>query len=214
MAALFHSLSIRELRRTASEAVALYFDVPDELAEKFDYSPGQHITLRAEIEGKEVRRSYSIASSPGEPLKIGVKRQEGGAFSNFAQNLRAGEVLDVMEPQGRFVFSGERNILLFASGSGITPVISIAAHALASGSRVALAFGNRTTETIMFRRELDALKDRFLTKFALVHVLSREAGRSPALHGRIDEEKIGRLAFAGLFEPELIDGAFFAVPAG
>ncbi|MDE0532260.1 MAG: 2Fe-2S iron-sulfur cluster-binding protein [Albidovulum sp.] len=208
----FHRLRIRESRRTTSEAVSLSFEVPDEIDKNFTYLPGQHVTFRARIEGKEIRRTYSIASIPGEPLKVGVKRQEGGVFSNFVHNLRAGEFVDVMEPQGRFVYSGERNILLAASGSGITPVISIAAHALDSGSRVALAFGNRTTESIMFRRELNALKDRHLAKFALVHVLSRETGRPSLLQGRIDKKKINQLAGAGLFNPRLIDGAFICGP--
>ena len=194
--------------------MALSFEVPDELAYKFKYTPGQHVTLRASIGGKEVRRSYSIASSPGEPLRIGVKRQAGGTFSNFAQELRSGEIIDVMPPKGRFVYSGERNILLVASGSGITPVISIAAHALVSGANVALAYGNRTSESIMFRRELDELKDRYLAKFAVVHVLSRETGRSPILQGRIDKAKIDEFAASGLFEPQLTDGAFFCGPGG
>ncbi|MCY4459028.1 MAG: FAD-binding oxidoreductase [Albidovulum sp.] len=211
---LFQRLKIREARRASPEATALSFDVPNHLAESYNFSPGQHVVLRANIDGKDIRRTYSIASRPGESLKIGVKRQDGGAFSNFAQDLKAGEYVEVMRPQGRFVYSGERNILLVASGSGITPVISIAAHALAAGSRVAMAFGNCTAESIMFRRELDALKDQFLSNFALVHVLSREIGRTPLLQGRIDGQKIIGFAAAGLFDPQSIDGAFICGPGG
>lgn len=210
----FHELVIREVRPETAEAVRLVFDVPEALRETFAFTPGQHLTLRAEVDGTEVRRSYSIATAPGGDLCVGVKRVEGGVFSGLSQGFRPGDRVQVMPPEGRFMWRGERNVLLIAAGSGITPVISIAAAVLAAGGQVTLVYGNRSVETIMFRAALDALKDRYLDRFALIHVLSREAQDVDLLNGRIDAAKIAAFALAGAIDPLRVDGIFLCGPGG
>ena len=210
----FHELTIREVRPEATEAVRITFDVPERIAEAFAFAPGQHLTLRADVEGEDIRRSYSIAAAPGEALCVGVKHLAGGAFSGFAQDLRAGDRLQVMPPEGRFFRRGERDVLLIAAGSGITPMMAIASAVLAEGGRVTLLYGNRSVETIMFRASLDALKDRYLGRFSLIHVLSREAQDVELLNGRIDAAKIRALAAAGVIDPTGADGTFLCGPGG
>ena len=172
---MFHTLTISDIRRETPDSVAISFDVPEELREAFAYKPGQYLTLRAEVNGEDIRRSYSIASAPGTALTVGVKRVADGAFSTFAQALEKGGELAVMPPEGRFICHEESNIVLIAAGSGITPMVAIAADALARGAKVTLVYGNRQTGSIMFRDALDSLKDRYLDRFTLVHILSREA---------------------------------------
>ncbi len=208
----FHPLTISDVRRLTPDAVAISFDLPEALRETFGYRPGQYLTIRHMHEGEELRRSYSIAAGPGEPLTIGVKRVEGGVFSTHAQALKPGDVLEVAPPEGRFVLGERREILLVAAGSGITPVISITAHALAEGRRATLIFGNRDSAHIMFRDQLDALKDKYLARFTLIHVLSREEQDVPLLNGRVTGEKVLRLADAGVFDPAEVDDAYLCGP--
>ena len=196
----FHDLTLSAVDRLTDDAVALRFAVPEALADSFAFRPGQYLTLRAEVGGDDIRRSYSIASAPGSALTVGVKAVEGGAFSTFAQGLAAGARLQVMTPEGRFVTDGERNLLLIAAGSGITPMMSIATDALARGASVTLVYGNRRTDSIMFRTELDALKDRYLGRFTLIHILSREVQDVPLLNGRVTGEKVAALARAGALD--------------
>ncbi|QBY01973.1 2Fe-2S iron-sulfur cluster binding domain-containing protein [Rhodophyticola sp. CCM32] len=209
---MFHDLTVAELRPETDGAVAICFDVPEALSDVFAYAPGQYLTLRAKVAGQDLRRSYSIASLPGEPLTVGVKRVEGGAFSEFAQGLSAGDVLRVMPPEGRFTDPGCDRMVLIAAGSGITPMVSLAGAALARGAEVALIYGNRRTDTIMFRETLEALKDRYLGRFTLVHVLSREPQDVALLSGRVDGEKVTRLAQAGAVDPAGADGVFLCGP--
>ena len=208
----FHELTISDVQKLTPDAVAITFDLPKGLEDEFSYQPGQYLTIRHMHEGEELRRSYSIASAPGEPLVIGVKRIEGGVFSNFAQGLKAGDVLEVAPPEGRFTLGSGRELLLVAAGSGITPVISIAAHALAEGRNATLIFGNRDSRHIMFREKLEALKDKHLANFTLIHVLSREEQDVPLLNGRIDGEKIARLAGAGVIDPARLEDAYLCGP--
>ncbi len=210
----FHELAIREVCRETAEAVRLVFDVSEAMRETFAFAPGQHLTVRAEVAGADVRRSYSIATAPGGDLCIGVKRIEGGVFSGFAQDLRPGDRLQVMPPEGRFIWRGERDVLLIAAGSGITPMMAIASAALADGGRVTLIYGNRSVDTIMFRASLDALKDRYLNCFTLIHVLSREAQDVDLLNGRIDAAKIAALSKAGVIDTASSDAAFLCGPGG
>lgn len=210
----FHELVIREVCPETEEAVRLVFNVPDNLRETFAFTPGQHLTLRAEVNGTDIRRSYSIATAPGGELCVGVKRVEGGAFSGFAQGLRPGDPVQVMPPEGRFMRRQERNVLLIAAGSGITPMMAIAAAVLDEGGQVTLVYGNRSVETIMFRGALDALKDRYLGRFTLIHVLSREAQDVDLLNGRIDRAKIAALASAGVIDPFGAEGVFLCGPGG
>ncbi|MFC4669355.1 1,2-phenylacetyl-CoA epoxidase subunit PaaE [Seohaeicola nanhaiensis] len=209
---MFYDLTIRDVRRETDDAVAISFDVPDVLAEAYDFAPGQYLTLRAEVNGQDIRRSYSIASAPGEPLTVGVRKIADGTFSSFAHGLQPGDTISVMPPEGHFTCTSERNIVLIAAGSGVTPMISIAAAALARKARVTLVYGNRTTDSIMFREALAALKDRYIDRFTLLHILSREPQDVPLFNGRISGEKIEQLARAGAVDLDHADGIFLCGP--
>lgn len=214
MAARFHPLTITRLAPAAEDAVSVTFALPEGLRADYDFVPGQYLTLRATLDGQELRRSYSICSEPGaETISVGIRRLPGGAFSDtVCSKLREGETLEVMTPEGRFLLGDEKDLLLVAAGSGITPMASIARAALARGARVTLVYGNRTTGSIMFREELEALKDSYLERFTLIHLLSREGQDIPLLEGRIDGEKITRLATAGAIDPTGADGVFLCGP--
>ena len=209
---MFHDLKIREIHNETPEAVAITFDVPNDLAATFAFQPGQFLTLRADVNGQDVRRSYSIASRPGAALTVGVKRVEGGVFSTFAQGLEPGMTLSVMPPEGRFVDDGKDNIVLIAAGSGITPMVAIASNALDRGANVTLVYGNRRTDSIMFRDALDALKDQYMDRFIMFHVLSREIQDVALLNGRVAGEKILSLANAGAIDLDTADGVFLCGP--
>jgi ring-1,2-phenylacetyl-CoA epoxidase subunit PaaE len=209
---MFHDLTIRAVEAQTADAVAISFDVPPALVDVFDFRPGQYLTLRADVDGVDTRRSYSIASAPGESLTVGIKRVEDGIFSTFCQSLEPGATLAVMPPEGRFTCSNENNIVLIAAGSGITPMVSIAADALARGAQVTLIYGNRTTESIMFRSALDSLKDKYLGRFTLIHILSREPQDVALLSGRVTGEKVAALANAGAVDLGSADGIFLCGP--
>ncbi|MEX0283801.1 MAG: 2Fe-2S iron-sulfur cluster-binding protein [Paracoccaceae bacterium] len=209
---MFHDLILSDVQAETADSVVLSFNVPEALSDAFSFVPGQYLTLRAEVNGEDVRRNYSIASLPGETLCVGVKQVEDGAFSTFAQGLVPGGVLSVMPPEGRFVCKDEQDIVLIAAGSGITPMVAIAGDALARGARVTLVYGNRQTDTIMFRDVLDALKDRYLDRFTLIHVLSREPQDVALLNGRIDGDKVTALAQAGAIDLAGADGVFLCGP--
>jgi ring-1,2-phenylacetyl-CoA epoxidase subunit PaaE len=193
----FHPLRIADVRRETDDAVSIAFDVPPELAERFRYTPGQYLTLKAEVNGEEQRRTYSISSGldDGE-WRIAVKRVEGGLFSAFAnERLKAGDTIEVMPPAGRFVLpepTGPRTVVAFAAGSGITPIASQMRTVLVREpkSRVFLFYGNQTSRSILFREAIEDLKDRYIDRFSFHNVLSREAQDVHALNGRIDGEKV------------------------
>jgi ring-1,2-phenylacetyl-CoA epoxidase subunit PaaE len=196
----FHALPIARVARETRDAIAVTFDVPPSLAEVFRFLPGQHLTVRAIIDGEDVRRSYSICSTPQEGLRIAIKRNPGGLFSNWANDhLRPGGTLEVLPPLGHFGVAARdeqrRDYLAFAAGSGVTPLMSIVASTLSSEprSRFTLVYGNRASSTVMFREELAALKDLYLDRFNLVHVLSREPQDIELLHGRIERAKADAL---------------------
>lgn len=209
---MFHDLTIREVRHETPDSVAISFDLPEALNEAFTWVPGQYLTLRAEVDGQDIRRSYSIASLPGKPLTVGVKHVEGGAFSSFAQGLKAGDALQVMPPEGRFTCKSEDSLVLIAAGSGVTPMVAMAADALARGAEVTLIYGNRNTGSIMFREALDGLKDRYVDRFTLIHILSREPQDVALLNGRITGDKIAALARAGAVDLDGADGVFLCGP--
>jgi len=209
---MFHDLTISAVRAETDCAVAISFAVPEDLADAYAYQPGQYLTLRAEVDGQDIRRSYSIASAPGEDLTVGVKAVEGGAFSTFAQNLKPGQTLRVMQPEGRFVTKDVRNVVLIAAGSGITPMMSMAADVLEKGGDVTLIYGNQRTDTIMFRDALDGLKDRYLDLFTLLHVLSREPQDVTILSGRVTGEKVVELGRAGAVDLTGAEGIFLCGP--
>jgi ring-1,2-phenylacetyl-CoA epoxidase subunit PaaE len=209
---MFHDLTIRDVRHETPDSVAISFDVPPALTDAFAWVPGQYLTLRATVDGQDIRRSYSIASLPGKPLTVGVKHVDGGAFSSFAQGLTAGDHLQVMPPEGRFTCTAEERLVLIAAGSGVTPMVAIAADALARGAEVTLVFGNRNTGSIMFREALDGLKDRYVDRFTLIHILSREPQDVALLNGRITGDKVAALARAGAVDLAGADGVFLCGP--
>lgn len=215
----FYPLRIRELRRETADTVSIAFELPDDLRDKFRFIQGQHLTLRTTLSGEEVRRSYSICTGVHEnELRVAVKKAEGGLFSTWANEvLRTGDVLEVMPPQGRFFTpldpSSSRLYVAFAAGSGITPVISILKTTLVQepDSRFILFYGNRGFDHIVFREQLDALKNRYPDQLAVHHVLSRESVGSPLFHGRMDGEKcrqFGRF----FFQPTEVDAYFLCGP--
>ena len=202
----FHTLEVAEVRRETRDCVSVAFRVPAHLADSYGFVQGQYLTLRRDLGGGEVRRSYSICAGTGDgELRIAVKKVAGGLFSTFVnEELGTGDRLDVMTPDGRFHHPLEpdaaRRYALFAAGSGITPVMSVARTVLARqpASEIILFYGNRTAEDVIFRDALDDLKSRHLGRLAILHILSREDQETPLFHGRIDGARAVRLleAFA------------------
>lgn len=217
---LFHRLTVADVRRETPDAVSVAFTVPAHLTEAFRFVPGQYLTLRALVEGEDVRRSYSICSGldDGE-LRVAIKRLDCGAFSCFVHDeLKPGDAIDVMPPTGRFTLEPDpgsaRLYVAFAAGSGVTPVMSIAKSVLhrEPSSHFCLFYGNRSTSSIIFRDMLGDLKDRFLGRLSVAHILSREQQEIPALNGRLDSEKVA-LLMRTMPPPDAIDHAFICGPA-
>jgi ring-1,2-phenylacetyl-CoA epoxidase subunit PaaE len=222
----FHPLRVARVVPDTDEAVLVYFDVPEELAEVFHFIPGQFLTLRATIDGADLRRSYSICAGPDEgALRVGVRKVPGGVFSTWInEQLRPGDELQVMPPDGNFrlPFPGGvgvpaptgKHYLGIAGGSGITPIISIMRQVLAHdpASRFTLVYANRTLRSMMFREELEDLKDRYLTRLTLHNVFSREHTDAPLYSGRMTREKLGEFFTTGVIDPARIDEAFVCGP--
>ncbi len=193
----FHPLTISGIKAETDLALRVSFEVPEELRQAFRYRQGQYLTLRSEIDGETVRRSYSICSGVNDPaLQIAIKRVEGGVYSNFANDtFKPGQQVEAMPPQGSFFTAldpkAARNYLFIASGSGITPVHSNIKSILEieADSEVTLLFGNQRTSTIMFRESLSFLKNHYLTRFHWVNILSREDQGTDLLNGRINNRK-------------------------
>lgn len=212
----FNTLTVAGVRKLTKDSVEVTFAVPDELAADYDYLPGQYVALRAQIDGQEVRRSYSICAepTPGE-IRVAIKRDFGGLFSNWANDtLEPGYQIDVMNPQGAFVSkstitslnnpekiaedaaaAGGEHMVAFAAGSGITPIIAIARTVLKASptSTFDLVYANKSAMDVMFAEEIGDLKDRYPTRFAVHHVLSREQRINPLMSGRIDDEKLNAI---------------------
>ncbi|WP_454617918.1 1,2-phenylacetyl-CoA epoxidase subunit PaaE [Bradyrhizobium cenepequi] len=221
LAPRFHRLAVHDLRRETADAISMTFVIPKELAGDYSFAPGQYLTLRTILDGEEVRRSYSICSGPDDgELRIAVKKVDGGAFSNWAaEDLKAGDELDVMTPTGRFGVAPapeEARIYVgFAAGSGITPILSIVKGVLAREpqSRFFLFYGNRSTAGMLFLEELEELKDRFMQRFSLFHVISGEEQDIPILHGRLDGEKV-KVLLRSLVPAASVDHVFICGPTG
>jgi len=215
----FHSLKIREIRRETPECVSVSFEVPNDLKQEYHFLPGQHLTIKKALGDHEIRRSYSICSSPGEgELRVAIKQVVGGQFSAFAnESLKAGDELEVMTPMGNFTLEtsplSTKHYAAFASGSGITPVISMLKSVLQDepNSHFTLFFGNRTTESIIFRDELEDLKSEYLTRLSIHHILSQEDLGAELFHGHINEEKCLRFC-SKLIEAKEVDGFFLCGP--
>ncbi len=201
MAVHFHKLKVKEVKAETPECVSIAFEIPGNLKDEFLFEQGQNITIKKEINGEELRRSYSICSAPYEnELRVAVKLVEGGMFSAFANStLKAGDELDVLPPTGKFncklLHTNQKHYVAFAAGSGITPVISIIKTTLQTepASRFTLIFGNRGRSTIIFFEELEGLKNKFLNRFNFINILSREKTDAPINFGRINFEKLTAL---------------------
>lgn len=198
----FHALLVKEIRQETPECVSVVFAIPEPLQDRFNFMQGQSLTMRARINDREVRRTYSICSSPLEnEVRVAVKKVEGGLFSQFINDrLKVGDMLEVMEPVGKFntrLHPGQKkNYLAIAAGSGITPVISLIKATLATEpeSHFTLLYGNRTKSSIIFFEELEAIKNKFLHRFSLVNILSRERTDAAINNGRINIEKLKELS--------------------
>lgn len=215
----FHPLRVREVRPDTEEAVIVSFDVPAELMDSFKFTQGQYLTLRADVGGEDLRRSYSICAGVDDAeLRVGVRRVKDGRFSTWVNTgLKAGDMIQVFPPQGHFYVPVDaklqRHYLGIAGGSGITPILSIMKTVLAAepGSRFTLIYGNRRQASTMFKEELEDLKNRYLTRLSLHHVFSDETVDAPLMEGIMNRDKIA--AFLGaLIAPGDIDHAFVCGP--
>ena len=218
MAIHFHKLTVKNIRKETSDCVSIAFDIPAELQKHFVFKQGQNITVKSIMNGEEIRRSYSICSSPlDNELRVAVKKVYDGAFSSFAnQNLKKGDVLDVLPPTGTFFtevhIANKKDYVFFAAGSGITPVISIIKTILfiEPESTVTLVYGNKNVSSIIFKEDLEALKNKHLQRFRIYYILSRERTEADINYGRIDAEKCKR--FSKLIDFTSIDEFFICGP--
>jgi ring-1,2-phenylacetyl-CoA epoxidase subunit PaaE len=215
----FHSLQIKNIRKETKSCVSISFEIPNELQPDFRYQSGQYLTLRSQINNEDVRRSYSLCSSPSDhEWRVAIKQVENGIFSTYAVNeLKEGDVLDVMNPMGNFKLETDSNhsksYVLFAAGSGVTPIFSIAKSVLReeTKSHVTMFYGNQGFSEVIFREELENLKNDYLDRFCLVHLFSRENIGNVIQKGRIDEQKSLALHQAFL-QNEQIDDVFICGP--
>ena len=211
--ARFNALTVSEVRRLTDDSVEVSFEVPEELQADYDYVPGQYVALRAEIDGTEIRRSYSICDIPRPGIiRVAVKKNLGGLFSTWAnESLQVGDTLEVMNPQGAFTSrthvtslndadaiaerTGNANLVAIAAGSGITPIMAIAQTVLAENPQATfeIVYANKGGADVMFAEEIGDLKDKYPSRFAVHHVLSREQRVNPLFSGRIDDEKLNLL---------------------
>ena len=209
MSVHFEKLRIKQIKKETPDCVLIVFDVPDNLQQHFFYKHGQHLTMRTFINDEEVRRSYSLCSSPlDKEWRVAVKKAESGLFSMFAnERLKEGDILEVMPPLGHFYTevdpAQKKSYVAFAAGSGITPVISIIKTVLATEpqSDFTLVYGNKNRSSIIFREELEALKNKYMSRFQLIHILSREHTEAPLNEGRIDIQKCEQI-FKSVAKPD------------
>jgi ring-1,2-phenylacetyl-CoA epoxidase subunit PaaE len=201
MAVHFHPLKIKNVNRETPDCVSVSFEIPEELSSQFSFKEGQNITIKTTIEGAEVRRSYSLCTAPHEKeIKVAIKKVQGGLFSKLAnEQLKKGDVLEVLPPVGRFNARireiPRAKYLAIAAGSGITPVISIIKHTLQTqpGSEFTLVYGNKSRSSIIFFEELEGLKNKYMQRFNLVNILSQEKTDSTINYGRIDKAKLAAM---------------------
>jgi ring-1,2-phenylacetyl-CoA epoxidase subunit PaaE len=215
----FHSLNVASVSRNTRDAVVVTFQVPDSLTEAFAFRPGQYLTLRTQLGGEELRRSYSICSAPQDGvLRVAIKRLDDGAFSTWANSsLEAGQKLDVMPPAGNFTIDfapgNQRHYVAFAVGSGITPIFSLVKTALSTepDSSFTLFFGNRASSAVLFREEIEDLKNQYMERFSVVFIMSRENQDIDLFNGRLDGGKVAQLLSVWM-DPQDIDYAFVCGP--
>jgi len=216
----FHTLKVASVARNTRDAVVVTFDLPEPLEPVFKFRPGQYLTLRTRLHGEEVRRSYSICSAPEDRmLRVAIKQVDEGVFSTWANqgHLQPGQELEVMPPAGNFTVDFDpgqaRRYVAFAVGSGITPVFSLVKSALSAEprSRFTLFFGNRASSSVLFREEIEDLKNRYMERFSLVYIMSRETQEIELFNGRLDGDKVDQLLDAWM-RPADIDYAFVCGP--
>ena len=219
MSSQFHPLRVTDISPETEDAVALTLEPAADVLDHFRFRPGQHLTLRAQIGGKDVRRNYSLFVSPDEgTLRVAIKRVAGGVFSDWAtRDLRAGDTIEAMAPRGHFTWAFEpgarRSYVAFAAGSGITPVLSLVKTGLRTepDSQFTLLYGNRTSNSIMFLEDISGLKDRYLGRLQVYHFLDAEADDIALFNGRLDRERIAEV-LETLVDPALVDAAFICGP--
>ena len=213
----FYSLRILDRQQETPDCISLSFEVPEALRETFQYQSGQYLTFRAEINGKEVRRSYSLCSAPHEnEWRVAIKRVVMGVFSGYAHDkLHVGQTVEVMPPMGSFTLPDEpvRQVVCFAAGSGITPILGISKSVLERDNKaqVSLFYGNKSSRDIIFQEQLEGLKNTSLTRLSLYHILSREHVGVELFYGRLDAEKCTAFAKT-LFNPLEVDHYYLCGP--
>jgi ring-1,2-phenylacetyl-CoA epoxidase subunit PaaE len=202
MAIHFHSLAIKKITQQTTGCVTLTFAIPEALAPEFNFIQGQNLTLKTNIDGAEIRRSYSICSAPHEQeLTVAVKKVTGGIFSTYVNDfLEEGMTIDILPPTGNFYTplkkENKKSYVAFAAGSGITPIISIIKTTLITEpeSNFTLVYSNKSFSSIIFLEELEGLKNKYVNRFNLINLLSRENADAAIFNGRIDKEKLASLA--------------------
>jgi len=220
MSARFYPLKVAEIVPETAEANSIRFEIPPELREAFAFKAGQHLTLKATIDGEEVRRNYSLCTAPGgNELMVTVKRIAGGTFSNWVgDNLRAGDEIDVMTPHGSFTTSFDpgaaRHYVGIAGGSGITPVMSLIRTALSEepDSRFTLFYGNRDSSSIIFLEALAGLKDRYMGRLEIFHFLAEEEGDIDLFNGMLDKERCREAIDLLILDAAAVDAWFICGP--
>lgn len=215
----FHTLQVSEVRKETSDCVSIAFDLPDDLSKNYQFEPGQYLTLKKTINGEDVRRSYSICAGLNDnELRVAVKKVPQGKFSTFAnQELKAGDRIEVMTPMGSFTSEFDKNteksFVFFAAGSGITPILSLTKSILenAPKSYVTLFYGNKGIDSVIFREQLESLKNEHMGRFGLVHIFSRESIGNKLQKGRLDKEKVQALHHAFLND-QTVDEVYVCGP--
>ena len=215
----FHNLHVSDINKETNDCVSVAFDIPEDLIPSFEFLAGQNLTLRSTIDGEDVRRSYSLCSAPYEgEVRVAIKKVENGRFSTFAnESLKVGDEVQVMTPTGGFIVdtdkANEKIYVGFAAGSGITPVISMLKAVLTNepNSQFILFYGNKNAANIIFKEQLDDLKNKFMGRLEIHHILSREDQGSDHIHGRIDEKKV-RYYAKNFFNPKTADSFYICGP--
>lgn len=215
----FHNVQISSVRSLTDDSAEISLQIPSEISDLFKFYAGQYLTFKVHLNGEEIRRSYSLCSAPFESAyRVGIKRVDQGVFSNFAlDQLKVGVPIEVMPPAGNFKYQPnpevKKNVVLFAAGSGITPILSIAKTILHDepNSSVTLFFGNKGFSKVMFAEELEQLKNNYLTRFRLYHVFSQESQGIPIQKGRINQERLIAL-YQAFLTHETIDDVYVCGP--
>ena len=218
MAVHFHPLIVKEVKKETQDCVSIVFEIPVNLKDEFQFTQGQNVTLKTNIDGEDIRRSYSICSAPFEnELRVAVKKVDGGKFSSYANEvLKRNDVMDVMPPTGKFNTTlhkeNTKKYVAFAAGSGITPIISLIKATLTTEahSSFTLAYSNRSRGSIIFFEQLEGLKNKFVERFNFIHLLSKERTEATINFGRIDTAKLAQLS--PLINYEKIDEFFICGP--